>query len=566
MSLRRIIRIGSPALFAFITAMGILAQTPASPAPQQQEPDPLKREVTPEKKKAQAKRLKQELAQEYRDWLDNDVKWIITDEERAAFKQLSNNEERDQFIEQFWLRRDPTPDTVENEFKEEHYRRIAYADEHYPAGIAGSRTDRGMVYIKFGPPDTTESHPSGGSYQRPYEEGGGTTSTYPFEQWRYRYLPGNNLGNEVIIEFVDTCGCGAYKIEIDPQAKDALKWVPGAGQTDAEINGTQSRADRLTGAMSNLPGRGVVDSSKMFDKIAQLSAIQAAPPIKFKELDAVVNSKIRYNLMPFDVRTDMVKVTNATSLIPVTIQIKNRDITFISKDGIQRGLVNIFGRVSTLTSRIVQTFEDTVNVDVPNDLLERTRDNSSIYWKALPLKPGLYRLDIVVKDINGDHLGTYSRSLNVPKMDDDQGLVTSSMIIADSMEKVPTTNVGTGSFVIGTTKVRPKVPPSDGKQPITFKRNQKANFWMQVYNLGIDQATLKNNADVSYDIINLDTLKQVIHSTEKSADLSPNSDQLTLEKSLPLTMVEAGKYQITIKVNDLIAKTSATKVERFNVE
>jgi len=565
MSLKRSICVATLAMLVCSAWAVLCAQTPAAPAQKQQESDPLKREVTPEKKKSQAKRLKQELAQEYKDWLDNDVKWIITDEERATFKQLSNNEERDQFIEQFWLRRDPTPDTVENEFKEEHYRRIAYADEHYPAGIAGSRTDRGMVYIKFGPPDTTESHPSGGSYQRPYEEGGGTTSTYPFEQWRYRYLPGNNLGNEVIIEFVDTCGCGAYKITIDPQEKDALKWVPGAGQTDAEINGTQTRADRLTGAMSNLPGTGVVDSSKMFDRLAQLSAIQAAPPIKFKELDAVVNSKIRYNLMPFDVRTDIVKVTNATSLVPVTIQIKNRDITFIAKDGIQRGLVNIFGRVSTLTSRIVQTFEDTVNVDVPNDLLERTRDNSSIYWKALPLKPGLYRLDIVVKDINGDHLGTYSRSLNVPKMDDDQGLVSSSMIIADSMEKVPTTNVGSGSFVIGTTKVRPKVPPADGK-PITFKRSQKANFWMQVYNLGIDQATLKNNADVFYEIINLDTLKQVVKSTEKSGDLSPNSDQLTLEKTLPLAMVDPGKYQITIKVNDLIAKTSATKVEKFNVE
>ncbi len=521
--------------------------------------------LTEKQRKKREEKLRKELETPYRKWLNEDVTYIITDEERTAWKRLSTDEEREQFIEQFWLRRDPTPDTVENEFKEEHYRRIAYADEHYPAGIAGSRTDRGMVYIKFGPPDTTESHPSGGSYQRPYEEGGGTTSTYPFEQWRYRYLPGNNLGNEVIIEFVDTCGCGAYKITIDPQEKDALKWVPGAGQTDAEINGTQTRADRLTGAMSNLPGTGVVDSSKMFDRLAQLSAIQAAPPIKFKELDAVVNSKIRYNLMPFDVRTDIVKVTNATSLVPVTIQIKNRDITFIAKDGIQRGLVNIFGRVSTLTSRIVQTFEDTVNVDVPNDLLERTRDNSSIYWKALPLKPGLYRLDIVVKDINGDHLGTYSRSLNVPKMDDDQGLVSSSMIIADSMEKVPTTNVGSGSFVIGTTKVRPKVPPADGK-PITFKRSQKANFWMQVYNLGIDQATLKNNADVFYEIINLDTLKQVVKSTEKSGDLSPNSDQLTLEKTLPLAMVDPGKYQITIKVNDLIAKTSATKVEKFNVE
>ena len=142
----------------------------------------------------------------YKKWLNEDVRWIITPEELSAFKQLSNDEERDQFIEQFWLRRDPTPDTEENEFKEEHYRRIAYANEHFAAGKAGWRTDRGRIYIVFGPPDEIDAHPSGGQYNRPMEEGGGETSTYPFETWRYRYIEGlGDKGQEVMIEFVDTC-------------------------------------------------------------------------------------------------------------------------------------------------------------------------------------------------------------------------------------------------------------------------------------------------------------------------------------------------------------------------
>ena len=157
------------------------------------------------------------MSKTYKKWLDEDVRWIITDEERTAFKQLSNDEERDQFIEAFWQRRDPTPDTIENEFKEEHYRRMAYANEHFAAGIPGWKTDRGRIYIMYGPADEIESHPSGGSYERPMEEGGGETSTYPFEDWRYRYLEG--IGQEVIIEFVDTCMCGDYHMTMDRSRK-----------------------------------------------------------------------------------------------------------------------------------------------------------------------------------------------------------------------------------------------------------------------------------------------------------------------------------------------------------
>ena len=191
--------------------------------------DPLKRNPNEKQKKTKKRALKQEFSKPYKKWLDEDVVWIITDEERAAFKQLSNDEERDNFIEAFWQRRDPTPDTEENEYKEEHYRRIAYANEHFAAGIPGWKTDRGRMYIMYGKPDEIDSHPSGGTYERPMEEGGGETSTFPFEDWRYRYLEG--IGQEVIIEFVDTCMCGEYHMTIDRSEKDALLMTPNAGLT-----------------------------------------------------------------------------------------------------------------------------------------------------------------------------------------------------------------------------------------------------------------------------------------------------------------------------------------------
>ncbi|PYX21504.1 MAG: GWxTD domain-containing protein [Acidobacteria bacterium] len=527
--------------------------------------DPLKRPLSDKEKKANEKRFKQEVSGSYKKWLDEDVRWIITDEERSAFRQLSNDEERDQFIEAFWQRRDPTPDTIENEFKEEHYRRIAYANEHFAAGIPGWKTDRGRMYIMYGPADEIESHPSGGSYERPMEEGGGSTSTYPFEDWRYRYIEG--IGQEVIIEFVDTCMCGDYHMTLDRSEKDALLYTPNAGLTLYEQMGMANKTSRFNGGGLERLGVGPFNQdlqTKQFDRLEQFAKLNKPPAVKFKDLEEIVSHKITVNLMPFDVRADFVKVTSDTVLTPITIQVKNRDITFVNKEGVQRGTVNIFGRVATLSGRIAQTFEDTVQVDVPAELLPKTAENSQVYWKALPLRPGHYRLDVVVKDVNGDRVGNWSKSLMVPDFGDER-LTNSSLIVADQMYPVATKDIGTGSFVIGTMKVRPRVPSADGK-PISFKRNQKMNFWMQVYNLSVDEKTHKPSATFEYDVVNTATNKAVVHTTESTEQMGNVGDQVTLQKSLSASNLEPGSYRIEIKVNDNISKQTVDPTATFTVE
>jgi GWxTD domain-containing protein len=527
--------------------------------------DPLKRPLSDKEKKANEKRFKQEVSGSYKKWLDEDVRWIITDEERSAFRQLSNDEERDQFIEAFWQRRDPTPDTIENEFKEEHYRRIAYANEHFAAGIPGWKTDRGRMYIMYGPADEIESHPSGGTYDRPMEEGGGSTSTYPFEDWRYRYIEG--IGQEVIIEFVDTCMCGDYHMTLDRSEKDALLYTPNAGLTLYEQMGMANKTSRFNGGGLERLGVGPFNQdlqTKQFDRLEQFAKLNKPPAVKFKDLEEIVSHKITVNLMPFDVRADFVKVTSDTVLTPITIQVKNRDITFVNKEGVQRGTVNIFGRVATLSGRIAQTFEDTVQVDVPAELLPKSAENSQVYWKALPLKPGHYRLDVVVKDVNGDRVGNWSKSLLVPDFGDER-LANSSLIVADQMYPVATKDIGTGSFVIGTMKVRPRVPAADGK-PVSFKRNQKLNFWMQVYNLSVDEKTHKPSATIEYDVVNTATNKAVVHTTESTEQMGNVGDQVTLQKTLSASNLEPGSYRIEIKVNDHISKQTVDPTATFAVE
>lgn len=536
--------------------------------PTEEKPDPLKRQLSDKEKFAQQKALRGELHGEYKKWVDEDVRWIITDQELQAFKSLSNDEERDQFIEQFWLRRNPNPDSPENEYRDEHYRRIAYANEHFAAGKPGWKTDRGHIYIAYGKPDSIDSHPSGGSYERPMEEGGGNTSTFPFEVWHYRYLEG--IGDNIDIEFVDTCMCGDYHMTIDRSEKDALKHVPGAGQTLYEQMGQAKQADRFSGGGLEQLGTGPMSSqnqSKQFDRLNTFAKLMAPPEVKFKDLEEyMVSSKILTGPpFLFDVRTDYVKVTNDTVLIPITLQIRNRDITFNNKDGVAMGTVNVLGRVSNINHRVIQSFEETVTVQVPSELLARTQNNVSVYWKALPLRPGLYKADIVIKDVNNpDHIGRWERSINVPKYDDDR-LAASSLILADQMERVPSKDIGEGNFVIGNTRIRPRVP-NGGTEPVTFHRAQNLNFWMQVYNLGIDEKSRHNNATVEYQVINLANNQTLLQTEEQTVKTNPNADQITLERTMPLASLEPGKYKITINVNDAISGQKISESQPFTVD
>ncbi len=571
----------SSTALCFLFLMGIRAlaaqETPASATQTDgvtkgpvtvEKPDPLKRPLSDKEKIAQQKAVKQELKGVYKKWVDEDVRWIITDQEMQAFKSLSNDEERDQFIENFWLRRNPNPDSPENEYREEHYARIAYANEHFAAGKPGWRTDRGHIYIAFGKPDSIDSHPSGGSYERPMEEGGGNTSTFPFEIWHYRYLEG--IGDNIDIEFVDTCMCGDYHMTIDRSEKDALKHTPGAGQTLYEQMGQSKQADRFSGGGLEQLGAGPLSAqnqSKQFDRLDQFAKLQAPPVIKFKDMEAFMTTSKILTGPPFlfDVRTDYVKVTNDTILVPVTLQIKNGDITFNTKDGVAMGTVNILGRVSNLNHKPVQTFEDTVTVQVPSELLARKRTDLSVYWKSLPLRPGLYKIDIVIKDVNNpDHIGRWQRSLNVPRYDDDR-LASSSLILAGQMERVPSRDIGAGNFVIGDTHIVPRVP-SGIAAPVTFHRAQSLNFWMQVYNLGIDEKSKQNGATIEYQILDLATNQAVLQTQELTAKTNPNADQVTIEKSLPLASLQPGKYQINIKVNDGITKQQIAESAPFIVD
>lgn len=511
-----------------------------------------------ERRKREAK-LRKELETPYRKWLNEDVAYIITDEERAAFRRLSTDEEREQFIEQFWLRRDPTPDTAENEYKEEHYRRIAYANERYASGIPGWKTDRGRIYITFGPPDEIESRPSGGTYERPIEEGGGTTSVYPFEKWRYRWIDG--IGTDINIEFVDPTMTGEYRMTMDPSEKDALMFVPNAGLTLMEQLGMADKADRFSRTDGTRLGVGAMPlpaRMNQFERLQQFARLQKAPAVKFKDLEAAVNSRIIYNLLPMKVRADFIRMTGSTTLANVTVQFDRKDLQFKQKDIVSQAVVNIYARITTMSRRVVNVFEEIVTVDVPTEQLEAAVKGANVFNKAIPLPPGMYRLNIVAKDVVGGNMNNYEMALNVPRYEEEK-LASSTLILADQIEKVPTRNIGAGQFVIGTSKVRPRLSE-------TFTRGEKMGIYLQLYNFTPDEKTQKPNAVIEYEVVKNGSNQKIFEFTEEAANIDgASANQVTIEKLLPLQTLEPGEYTLKMKVVDRISNQTVTPSATFTV-
>lgn len=503
--------------------------------------------------------MRKELEGPYRKWLNEDVTYIITDEERQAWKRLSTDEEREQFIEQFWLRRDPSPDSAENEYKEEHYRRIAYTNERFASGIPGWKTDRGRIYITFGPADEVESHPSGGSYERPIEEGGGTTSTYPFEKWRYRWIEG--IGTDIIIEFVDPTMTGEYRMTMDPSEKDALLMVPNAGLTLMEQMGLADKADRFNRTDGTRLGTG--DSPlpmrmNQFERLEQFAKLQKAPSVKFKDLEAAVSSTIKFNLLPMKTRADFIRMTGSTILTNITLQFDKKDLQFQQKDGVAKAVVNIYARITSMSRRVVNVFEDVVTVESPAELLAQAAQGASIYQKSVPLAPGTYRINVVAKDVVGGNMNNYEMALHVPRFAEDK-LGASSIILADLIEKVPTRNIGAGQFVIGTSKVRPRLSES-------FHQAEKMGIYFQVYNFTPDEKTQKPAGTIDYQVVRNGSNEKIFEFSEDLATLDgASAQQVTVEKVLPLKTLNPGSYTLKLKVTDRNSNQVLDQTATFTV-
>ncbi|HEY8563352.1 MAG TPA: GWxTD domain-containing protein [Pyrinomonadaceae bacterium] len=501
-----------------------------------------------------SRNVKVEVKEVYKNWIKKDVAYIITSEEKKAFNALKTDEERENFIENFWRRRDPNPDTEENEFREEYYERIAYANEHFASGIPGWMTDRGRIYITWGKPDSVESHPSGGSYDRPSYEGGGSTTTYPFEVWFYRHL--DNVGDGIEIEFVDPTGTGEYKIATSPYEKDALLMVPGAGLTTAEQLGLANKGDRISGQYQN-GANYMREQDTPFRRLEVITNLQRPPQVKYSDLQGMIGTDtgvIDNNPLNFQLDVSFFRQSDDRVITAFTVQADNKELVFENVGGLETANMNIFGRIMAVSGKRSGIFEDSVAANATAEELADAREKKSVYQKAVALVPGTYKVDVVVRDVRSGNKGIKSIGFTVPKYDEKK-LDTSTLILASKLRTTNERDIG-AMFVIGGAKVIPNLTG-------TYKKGQEVGIYMQVYNAGIDQTTLRPAVDVTY--VLLKDGKEVLNQPENWDGLSDSGQRLTLARLLPTAAMPLGNYELKVKLKDRVSGQLLEKATKFTL-
>ncbi|MCZ2390655.1 MAG: GWxTD domain-containing protein [Acidobacteria bacterium] len=538
MKFEKIRKFTLPAILAAIAAVPAVAQK-TSPTPDRDPSD-------------KPRNVKSEMKDVYKKWLERDVPYIITSEEKRAFKALATDEERENFIENFWRRRDPNPDTEENEFREEYYERIAYANEHFASGIPGWRTDRGRVYIAWGKPDSVESHPTGEIYDRPSYEGGGSTTTYAYETWYYRHLDG--IGDGLEIEFVDPTGTGEYRLARDAFEKDAMAMVPGGGLTASELMGNTTKAMRDGVYYGN--GSYIREQDNPFRRLEIQNGLFSPKNNKFSDLATLATDSpvIDSNPIDFDIRIDYFRQSESQVMTTFTVQADNKELKFVPEGGLETAKMNIFGRITSVTQRRSGTFEDSVSTNATAAELADMRDRKSVYQKAIALTPGIYKVDVVVRDVNTGTKGVRSLGFTVPKYDEKK-LSTSTLILASKLRTTTDRDIG-AAFVIGNAKV---IPNMSG----VFSQGQDVGFYMQVYNAQIDQTTLRPAVDVTYTLMK--DGKQVLTQPEDWSGLSDSGQRLTLARILPGGNLPVGAYELKIDIKDRVSGQEIKNSEKFTV-
>ena len=500
-----------------------------------------------------SRNFRQEVKKVYKDWVEKDVAYIITSEEKKAFQALKTDEERENFIESFWRRRDPNPDTEENEFREEYYERIAYANERFASGIPGWMTDRGRVYITWGKPDSIDSRPSGGAYDRPTWEGGGSTTTYPFEVWFYRHLEG--IGDGIEIEFVDPTGTGEYRIARNANEKDAMLYIPGAGQTTGELLGYEDRADRIAGRVDKTSYQREQDMP--FRRLEIIAGLSRPPQVKYSDLQGMLGADsgvFDNNPLNFDIRVDFFRQSDDRVITAFTVQADNKELVFENVGGLQTAQMNIFGRVMAVSGKRSGIFEDSVTTTATSEELAEFSDRKSVYQRAIALTPGVYKVDVIARDVKSGNRGIRSLGFTVPRYDD-QKLDTSTLVLASALRGTTERDIG-GMFVIGTAKV---IPNLSG----IYRKGQEVGIFIQVYNAGIDQTTLRPAVDVEYVLMKG---KDVVFTIPEQWDgLSDSGQRLTLAKLIPTQNLQPGEYEIKIVIKDRVNGETLEPKGKFTV-
>ncbi len=492
-------------------------------------------------------------------WLNRDVVYIISPEEKAVFSKLTGNEEKESFIEQFWRRRDPDPSSAFNEFKTEHYRRIAYANERYHSGgIPGWKSDRGRIYIALGPPTSVDRYGAGQTYYRDIDEGGGTTAVYPMEKWYYSHV--ENIGSGIEIEFVDKTMTGEYRMALRPEEKDALLYMDGAGLTLFERMGLDTRAGRIRAMDPMRSVGGEFDAvhkhaENPFLRLDRFFRLQQAPRIQFQDLKAAVTTNITYDELPIFAANSYTRLTAESFMVPITVFLPLNELAYEppSAGAAPRATVHLYGSVKSMGGRIVSEFEETIYDDQRLSATEVKGRKS--FQKVLPLPPGIYKLDLIARDLGSQKIGHLQQRLRLP-VSVPEGLSLSSLVLSDTI--VPAKGETLPSPFV--TVLGWKVYPAQGRR---FHTGDRLGVYFEVYSFDVDQSRDLADLDISATIVN--SRGEELIDGPATHLFSRFSDRVAAALVFPLEGIESGDYTLLLKVEDKIQQRNVRDRVRFKV-
>jgi 5-hydroxyisourate hydrolase-like protein (transthyretin family) len=331
--------------------------------------------------------------------------------------------------------------------------------------------------------------------------------------------------------------------------------VPGAGLTLAEEMGLSNKGDRITNGGGIGSGQYQREQDSPFTRLQVLTDLSRPPAIKFNELASAVNTPvIEDNPLAFDVRVDFFRQSDEKVITAFTIQTDNHNLVFQDSGGLQQAQLNIFGKITHVSGRRAGVFEDPVITRATPQELTEAKDRKSAYQKAVALNPGRYRVDVIVRDIASGATGVRHIGFEVPKYDPAK-LSTSTLIMAVKLEGLGD-QPAVGMFTIGNVKVIPNVSGS-------YHRGSPVGVYMQIYNAGVDQTTLRPSVDVEY--VLLKDGKEIGKQIEDWRGNSDSGQRLTLARLLDSRAMAPGDYTLEVRVKDRVSGQALVQTAKFSI-
>lgn len=462
---------------------------------------------------------KEPLSEWSKQWLDEVVPYIITDAEKSVFLSLPNEVERGKFINQFWEKRDPDPNTPENEFKMAYYKRIAIANKVFSTGKKdGWRTDRGKIFILLGPPQEIQYDSMPIQSALSYYHG-------DREIWNYWGLENPRLPYNLEFVFVDKFGSGDYIFE------ESLN-VGQFGRTIYDINAL----------------------SYHFDRLEILAEAMKNPFESRKKIEGIVSTHVSYDLIPIVTNTFCLKGTSQKTYIPLVSDILYANLSNkVIEDKCYFSL-NFLVNVSDQQDRLVFQKSKDINFhfmpeDLPSPENRRYRFQTSCF-----LPPGDYALNLIVLDNFGGKIGTVNKSLTVPDFNKG-GMILSDIVLS------PESFTREGALPEERQGSRQQLQAFTGMSN-AFRSGDEMHVYFEVYNLLLDQKSQKNRVHMEYQILQ----DEKVLANPSQTDVLPSQQKdCKVRTSLKIKNFQPGDYILRIKVSDENAGASVIGQTSFRV-